>query len=113
MGQQTIELFAGGGIPFLAPSSNTTIRWWLDRRVQVIRASLAGLTMTIDPATSTTTLPWGSPALVIVNPKDATNSFTLAATGWTLSVGVGKAVIVSRVKNNGSPQWWPMLFNIL
>lgn len=109
MGQVTPDLWAGGAVE-LAPSSNTQIRWWWDRRVQTIRAQSAGLTMTIQPATDYPCMPWGR-ALYIVNPKDATNSFTLRDTPgtWSFSVPVGRICLVARVRNAGAAQWWPLL----
>ena len=109
MGQVTLDIWAGGAV-IISTGSNLTLRWWANRRVQTIRATSAGLTMTIQSATAYTNLPWGPQALIIINPKDATNSFTLRdqAPTWSFSVIAGRAVFISRVLNgSGAPTWWP------
>lgn len=116
MGQCTLDLFAGLGVS-LAPATNQTIRWWSDRRIQTIRASASGLNMTLEAPDLHRALPWGGPAIVIVNPKDATNAFNLRqiafGTPWTISVAIGQLVEVYRVNSGGLPQWWPSVYTIL
>ncbi len=115
MGQQTLEMWAGGAV-LLTPAANTTLVWWWDRRVQTIRASAPSLIMTLQ-SPNAYTMPFGDDLLVVVNPKDATNAFslrTLQGSTWTITVGIGQAAHVARVRSSGSgAQWWPMLANIL
>ena len=113
MGQITLDVWGGGAIS-LAPTGATTLRWWPGRRVQTIRAS-AGLTMQISDADEYPQLPWGPAVLIIINPKDATNSFILRDVPGTFSftVQIGRAVWVSRIRNgSGVPVWWPWLRTI-
>lgn len=120
MGQQTLALFGGGAV-LLTPSSNTTLVWWLDRRVQTIRASAPSLVMTMQPAADAPNLPWGV-GVIVLNPSDSGQSFTLRNTptdssAWSFTMAPGKATLVTRVKNGGTaqsptPQWWPTLWNI-
>lgn len=114
MGQTTLDLW-GGGATVLTPAVNTILVWWWDRRIQTISASVGGLTMTVLPATLIANMPWGANVLIVVNPKTATQTFTLRDTPgtWSFTMGIGKACFVSRVKNAGTAQWWPALMTIL
>lgn len=85
--------------------------------MQVIRAQVGSLNMTLESPAAHSALPWGGPAIVIVNPKDATNAFNLRqiafGTPWTISVAIGQLVEVYRVRSAGLPQWWPSVYTIL
>lgn len=117
MGQATIEQFFGGAV-LLTPTGSSTLRWWHDRRVQTIRPTSSGFTMTVDLAGATTQLPWGGPALVVINPPGSGTTFTLAAAGWSIAnLPASRAVLIYRVKNGGTqqvptPQWWPSIWTI-
>ena len=109
MGQTTLEVWGGGGV-ILPTAGPLTLRWWWDRSVQTIRASAGGQTMTVQLADEYP-MPWGQ-IMTVINPKDATQTFTLRDTPgtWSFTCQIGRLVWLHRVRSTtGTATWWPIL----
>lgn len=103
--------WAGGSV-FISISADVTLRWWNNRRVQTVKPTVGSLTVTMQPANEYPNLPWGGPALIVINPADSSFSFTFRDTPatWSFTVPASRGVFVHRVKDaNGLPTWWPMM----
>jgi hypothetical protein len=105
MGQVTLETVFGGALPVQTITTNGSIVWWWNRRLQAFRANNPGLVMIIHSATDYPAMPHGMFALWIVNMKDSANSFTVrdVPNSFAVILAPGQAVLVSRF---GDPAAW-------